>query len=703
MAGNIFSGQTRRGGCLPHGRTMKNQFSIFGPHGKIAALHSQFEFRAGQLEMAEAVADAIDHARHLVVEAGTGTGKTLAYLIPAVQSGKRVVVSTGTKNLQEQLFFKDVPFVEKLFPGLFEACLMKGRNNYLCLKKLSEMQAQPVLESMEEVDHFKQIEEWTEKTQTGDRAELGELPDEFPLWSRLDARAEDCLGQECSDFERCFVVQMRERAKKSDLIIANHHLVFADLSVRENDFGEVLPEYDVLVLDEAHTIENIATQYFGISLSNYRTDELIRDSRAAMKAHEISSEELNHALNELSVRAERFFGALLRPEGRYDLIPLLPQMEHWEELSDHLHLALKGLETRLENLPDKPEIVFGLVRRCRLLACDLEFFVRHESRDHVYWLECRGSGRRRVRSDRPHRVGVFLQASPIHVAALLKEKLFARVSSVILTSATLSVEGKFDFIRSRVGLDGDGAAPEVRELLCSTNFDHPGQAILFIPTDLPANNSPAYTENSMELVARMLKLTSGHAFVLFTSFHQMEKSYRELSRRVDYPVFVQGEAGRTALLNKFRKTRHAVLFATASFWQGVDVVGEQLSCVIIDKLPFAVPDDPIVRARTQALEAMGRNGFLEYQVPEAIIHLKQGLGRLIRSTQDYGLLAILDDRVIRKNYGRLFLSSLPNYRVTHSLEEVREFLEAHRAARRRKSHSPRAHSERSGAIERSDT
>lgn len=660
---------------------MKNQFATFGPQGKIAALHPQYEFRPGQIEMAEAVSGAIRHHRHLIVEAGTGTGKTLAYLIPAIESGKRVVVSTGTKNLQEQLFFKDVPFVERLFPGQVKACLMKGRSNYLCLKKLSDLHTQPLLESMDEVEVFQSIAAWAESTETGDRAELGELPEDFPLWSRLDARAEDCLGQKCSDYERCFVVRMRERAKQSNLIIANHHLVFADLAVREGDFGQVIPEYDVLILDEAHIIENIATQYFGTQVSNYRFDELIRDTRGGMKAHEISSDELHDALNQLGVRATAFFSALVRPEGRYDLLPVLPHIGNWEEVYAQLQFALKRLQSRLENLPDKAETIFGLIRRCRLLTGDLEFLARHESTDHVYWLECRGSGRRRPRLDRPRRVGIFLQASPIHVASLLKEKLFDRVPSAILTSATLSVDGRFDFIRARLGLSDSNDAAHLREVLCASHFDHLRQALLFVPAHLPAPASPLYTEESTEVVSRVLKLTEGRAFVLFTSFQQMEKSYRQLSRRLDYPVLVQGEAGRTALLNKFRKTPHAVLCATASFWQGVDVVGEQLSCVIIDKLPFAVPDDPIVRARTRALEAAGRNGFLEYQVPEAVIQLKQGLGRLIRSTHDYGILAVLDDRVIRKSYGRVFLSSLPNYRVTHSLEEVREFFAAHRAAR----------------------
>ena len=661
---------------------MKNQLAIFGPHGKISTLHPHFEFRPGQLQMAEAVSDAMMREHHLVVEAGTGTGKTLAYLVPAVQSGKRVVISTGTKNLQEQLFFKDIPFVQQLFPNKFEACLMKGRSNYLCLKKLSEARSQPVFETLEEVEVFKGINAWAQSTESGDRAELEDLPDDSTLWPRLDARAEDCLGQKCSDYKRCFVVRMRERAQESDLIIANHHLVFADLAVRESDFGAVLPEYEVLILDEAHTIENIATQYFGTQVSNYRVDELIRDTRGALKAHEISSEEIDDLLNQLSVRASSFFGGIVRPEGRYDLLSLLPQFEHWEERYQSLSSTLQGLENRLEKLPDKPEIIFGLIRRCRMVSADLEFLLRHESHDFVYWLECRGSGRRSVRRDRPSRVGIFLQASPIYVANLLKEKLFDQVKTAILTSATLSVEGKFDFIRSRLGLDDSRGTRRIRELLCASHFDHERQAILFIPSHLPAAGSSQYTEQSTELIARLLELTQGHAFVLFTSNHQMEQSCRRLKKIVDYPVYLQGEAGRTALLNRFRKTRHAVLCATASFWHGVDVVGEQLSCVIIDKLPFAVPDDPIVRARTEALEAAGRNGFLEYQVPEAVIQLKQGLGRLIRSTRDYGLLAVLDDRVIRKNYGRLFLSSLPNYRVTHHIEEVREFLEKYRQARR---------------------
>lgn len=659
---------------------MKTPHSIFGTQGRLAALLDNFEFRSGQLDMAEAVEHAIEHEHHLVVEAGTGTGKTLAYLVPAVKSGKRVVISTGTKNLQEQLFFKDVPLVEKLFPGECRACLMKGRSNYLCLKKLSEAKTQPMLESMEEVDIFQQIDAWAQTTEIGDRAEIPDLPEDLPLWSRLDARSEDCLGKKCSDYERCFIVRMRARAEQSNIIIANHHLVFADLAVRESDFGSVLPEYDVLILDEAHTIENIATQYFGIQVSNYRLEELVRDTHAAMRGHELRSDSIDALLNDLSARSLAFFGLLAGAEGRFHLIPRLEQTEHLSSHSGRLAGALETLESLLGELPDRPEVIFTLIRRCREIRQDLEFLHRHDSRNFVYWLECRAGTRRHRTAHRPSRVGVFLQASPIYLGSLLKERLFDRVPTVVLTSATLSVNGKFEFIRSRLGLL-ESEEGRVREALCPSHFDHRRQAILFVPTHLPSSGSPDYTAASVDMAAQLVELTKGHAFFLFTSFKQMQRSFRGLKKRIPYPVMIQGQLGRTALLNKFRKTPHAVLCATASFWHGVDVVGEQLSCVIIDKLPFAVPDDPIVRARTEALESAGRNGFLEYQVPEAIIQLKQGLGRLIRSTRDYGLLAVLDDRVIRKSYGQLFLASLPDYRLTHSLDEIRQFLESFAAAR----------------------
>ncbi|MDD5543073.1 MAG: ATP-dependent DNA helicase [Acidobacteriia bacterium] len=654
--------------------------SIFGAHGRLSTLLDNFEFRSGQLDMAEAVEHAIQHQHHLVVEAGTGTGKTLAYLVPAVKSGKRVVISTGTKNLQEQLFFKDIPLVEELFPGECHACLMKGRSNYLCLKKLSEAKKQPMLESMEEVDLFQQIDEWAQATESGDRAEIPDLPEDLPLWSRLDARAEDCLGKKCSDYERCFIVRMRARAEQSNIIIANHHLVFADLAVRESDFGSVLPEYEVLILDEAHTIENIATQYFGIQISNYRLEELVRDTYAALRAHEISSGSIDAVLNDLSARSLAFFGLLAGKEGRFNLIPRLEQTEHLGSHADRLASGLEKLEGQLGELPNRPEIIFALIRRSKEMRQELDFLLRHDSRNHVYWLECRGGTRRAHASHKPSRGGVFLQASPIHLGGLLRERLFDHVPTVVLTSATLSVSGKFEFIRSRLGLE-ESPVERVREALCPSHFDHRRQAILFVPTHLPPPGSADYTTASVSLVAQLLELTQGRAFFLFTSIEQMQRSFRVLKKSIPYPVLMQGQLSRTALLNKFRKTPHAVLCATASFWHGVDVVGEQLSCVIIDKLPFAVPDDPIVRARTEALEAAGRNGFLEYQVPEAVIQLKQGLGRLIRSTRDYGLLAVLDDRVIRKSYGQMFLASLPDYRLTHSLDEIRQFLESFAAAR----------------------
>jgi ATP-dependent DNA helicase DinG len=637
---------------------------MLGPAGAIAANHPLYEHRPGQILMAQAIADAIEQNQHLCVEAGTGTGKTLAYLLPVIFSNKRVIVSTATKNLQEQLFSKDIPFLEKAQGRKLSICYMKGRSNYLCWNRLEEIEGQPYLFSPHDPEYLKLIKIWVQKTQTGDRAELTELPEDFMLWRHLDARRETCTGQKCRNFETCFVTKVRQKALESDVIIVNHHLFFADLALRQGDFGSVLPDYSVVVFDEAHELEDVATQYLGVMVSNYRIEELIRDANEALVKTGASSSFLMDQLGKLAERSREFFTCFQRKEGRFVLLPLGtgngirrgPNSN--DNLSDSyraLRLELHVVRTALNNISIQSDQIEAIARRSLEIEDELDQILESDSRDQVYWCENRGRG-------------VFLWASPIHIAGFLQDRLFSQVNSAILTSATLATGGNFSFIKSRLGLE------EACELIVPSHFDFATQAILYVPRNIPEPREEGWVRHACSELETILEASDGRAFVLFTSYAQMDQVYQSLKSRLRFPMLIQGEKSKSGLLESFRNTPNAVLFATSSFWQGVDVQGEQLSCVVIDKLPFSVPSDPVVAARIAQINESGGNAFYEYQIPTATILLKQGMGRLIRSKTDRGILALLDKRMITKSYGRVFLQSLPPAPLTHDSDKISNFM-----------------------------
>jgi ATP-dependent DNA helicase DinG len=632
---------------------------FFGPKGVLARAHPTYEFRRGQLQMAEAVEQAFIERRHLIVEAGTGTGKTLAYLIPVIRSGKRVIISTGTKTLQEQLFFKDVPFLQE-YLGELRVCYMKGRSNYLCRKKLYDLTAQPLLTGLEEINHFHIISDWEKTTETGDRAELADLPENSHLWPKLDARADRCNGTDCQQFQRCFITEMRRRAAESDIIIVNHHLFCADLAIKaaadHAPEAGVLPDAGVVVFDEAHELEDIATDYFGVSVSNLIIEELVRDVENTLRRVKVR---LISACAQVQERSQFFFALIPPGEGRF---AFENRHEFLEENGDEylgLQNALWHLYTELQAIPDKPEEVHSLARRAEQLRTQLGFILESNQRNTVFWIE--------RRTGRGAQHNVFLQATPIAVSDILRTTLFEHLESAVLTSATLAVAGGFEYIRSRLGIQ------HTRELVVESHFDYKSQALLYVPPDLPDPRQLQFVEHSWQRMRQLLDITRGRAFCLFTSYALMNQIYERLLGQMEYPMLLQGSAPKNALLEEFRRTPHAVLFATSSFWQGVDVQGEQLSCVIIDKLPFAVPNDPVVAARIKAIDEDGGNAFFEYQVPSAVISLKQGFGRLIRSLRDRGLLCLLDNRILTKQYGRIFLDSLPQYRRTTDIKMVEKF------------------------------
>jgi ATP-dependent DNA helicase DinG len=606
--------------------------------------------------------------------------------MPVIRSGKRVIISTGTKNLQEQLFYKDIPFLERALFGdsasrdetsnrRLSVCYMKGRNNYLCRKKLYDLTGQPVLSGLEEIEQYRAIAAWEKATSTGDRAELAELPEASALWHKLDARADACTGQKCSEWERCFITEMRRRGMESDIIIVNHHLFFADLAIKLQADGApdagILPDAGAVIFDEAHELEDVAGNYFGISVSNLRVDDLVRDVEHFMQQNRMLSASVSGALGSLREKSQFFFSLLPAGEGRF---AFETRREFLEENGDEfvaLNQALNRLAGELEAMPQRPEEAFNFVRRAQELQVQLGFAMESDDRNTVFWIERRGGkgGTTSSKSEltRGTKQNVFLQATPIDVGPILRECLWSKLECAVLTSATLAVGGGFEYIRQRLGLE------HARESILPSHFDYETQALFYVPPDLPDARAPQFSAVAAERIRKLLEITRGRAFVLFTSYAQMNDVYQRLLGILDYPMLRQGDAPKSALLEEFRLTPNAVLFATSSFWQGVDVQGEQLSCVIIDRLPFAVPSDPVVAARVKAIDADGGNAFFQYQVPAAVITLKQGFGRLIRSLHDRGLLVLLDNRILKKQYGRVFIESLPNYQKTTELRKVEEF------------------------------
>jgi ATP-dependent DNA helicase DinG len=655
---------------------------FFAPGGVLAKSSLNYEHRKGQYEMAKAVEKALEDHRHLIVEAGTGTGKTLAYLLPALrvarERGQRVIISTGTKNLQEQLFFKDIPFLESLL-GPLKVCYMKGRGNYVCKQKLYALAAAPVLTGLEEIDQFHKISAWERETETGDRAEIVGLPEPSLLFSKLDARSEACLGQTCPNFEPCYITAMRRKALESDIVIVNHHLFFADLNIKQQAPGApdagILPDAAAVIFDEAHEMEAVASDYFGVAISQQRCEELARDTEMLLRAKAVSSSSIESATANLRERSRAFFASLPMEGFQLGRQPFHDRPGFLEERGENYLTyltALDRLRDELDRVKDVEE-VNGLKRRVTDLRTSSSFLMEAEDPNTVFWIERRAAGGvknfSRTQTGTPAAFHTYLQATPIDVSEILQSSLFTGFSSVILTSATLTVQGGFDHVAKRLGLVG------ARELTVPSHFNYTRQALLYLPPYLPDPRDADFIPQAAERMRRVLELSRGRAFCLFTSYAQMRTLYERMLVELPFPLLLQGQAPRKQLLDEFRETPNAVLFGTSSFWQGVDVQGDQLSCVIIDRLPFAVPSDPVQQARMEAIEAGGGKPFHDLSIPQAVITLKQGFGRLIRSATDRGVLMLLDNRVQRQSYGKIFLDSLPPYRLTQDIDEVERFFQ----------------------------
>lgn len=592
----------------------------------------------------------------VLMEAGTGTGKTLAYLLPALLSQKKTIISTGTKNLQEQIFHKDIPFIRDRLGVDVRAAYLKGRENYLCLYYYQAFIREPFFTDPDEALYFDRLRDWAQTTETGDRAELIDFPEEFLAWTDLSAPHDRCLGTKCPEYPDCFLQKARRKAAASQLVVVNHHLFMADLSVRARGHSEVIPDYEAVVFDEAHQLEDVATQYFGLNVSTWRLQRLRRDVERGLSQARRLTPQIALALTAVGHQTD----ALARLAPETDETALWGEDDSLMELRQaarRLEELLGGLHARLSEAADEDDELESLANRAQAVTEELGFIIEADDSDYVYWAESRGRG-------------MFLRASPIDVAPFLQDHLYARALPLVFTSATLAAGGSFDYFKERMGL-----LDEIEGQIVESPFDYARNTLLYVPKGFPVPNNPQYLERLTDEVERLLNISRGRAFVLFTSYRNLNHVSQALRDRLPWPLLIQGEAPRTALLDRFRQDTHSVLMATHSFWQGVDVPGESLSAVIIDKLPFPRPDRPLIQARNQRLKEQGQDPFLSYSVPDAIITLKQGLGRLIRSRTDRGLLAVLDVRLASRGYGKKFIQSLPPSPLTHNMEDLERFFD----------------------------
>jgi len=629
---------------------------ILGPDGPFTRRVPGFAPRPAQREMAACIEQTLADAGVFIAESGTGTGKTFAYLVPALLSGKKTLISTGTKNLQDQLFHRDLPVVRATLEIPVTAALLKGRANYLCLQRLRQAEEEARFTSDRQIVDFQQIKGWAGRTRTGDLAEMTEVSEDSYIWPRVTSTADNCLGGACPRYEDCFVNRARRAALAADVLIVNHHLFFADLALKEDGFGQLLPGVEAVIFDEAHQLPDVASDFLGLTLSSHQLVGLARDAIADELKEKSGVAELAPAAEGVEKAA-----ADLRLAFGVE-----PRRGAWSELDGNkvFHAALAELKSRLGRLTEileragaKGEGLANDFRRAAALLERLHMIGDNPPPEYVAWFETTARA-------------FSLRLTPLDVAAPFARHTAGGKKSWIFTSATLAVDKNFSHFQARLGL-ADAATG-----LWDSPFDFQRQALLYLPPGLPAPAAPDYTARVIEAALPVLAASRGRAFLLFTSHRALRTAAELLAGRLEYPLLVQGSMPRAEMLERFRAHGNAVLLGAASFWEGVDVRGEALSCVIIDKLPFAAPDDPVLRARAAALEEAGRNPFIELQLPEAVLALKQGVGRLIRDVGDRGVLMLCDPRLTGKGYGRIFLDSLPTMRRTRHLDEVREFFAA---------------------------
>lgn len=630
---------------------------ILGPNGLLARSLQAFEFRPSQQEMAFLIEQSLQKEIPAIVEAGTGTGKTFGYLVPLMLSGKKAVISTGTKNLQEQIYFRDLRLLQEATGHNIDAMMMKGRKNYVCLHRYHQHVSQRSLLEEKQGKTRQMLNDWLENTEFADRSELAWLPDDDPLWDSISSTSEQCLGADCLYLEACYLSMLRNRAARSKIIIVNHHLFFADLKVKKGGFGEIIPRFQVAVFDEAHNIEDVATAYMGESLSTSQLLELIGDLEREIKdLPDSDSAKIRRDLDVMRASVQQMIRVFDGQDRKGRLDPD-QSLRISEDPARQIHRRLQLIKGNEMLRNSDNAVLHSLVSRAEELDLLLEKILSSKDPNWLNWYEKR------------KRTLVF-HASPLDISERINELLYKKVRTVIFTSATLSTNGNFHYIRSRLGIPGNAL-----EGIYPSHFDFGTQTLMYVPKDLPIPNDPGFGSAVAERILDILKRSKGRALVLFTSYQNLNLVWEILKAKAEYNIYRQGDAPRSVVLDAFRKDVHSVLLATGSFWQGVDVPGETLSCLIIDKLPFDSPGEPLVSARIDAIRDRGGNPFMEYQVPSAIISLKQGLGRLIRNSDDMGILCVLDTRLLISRYGKFFLNSLPQMPITYGLADIDNFFE----------------------------
>ncbi|MBT8117650.1 MAG: ATP-dependent DNA helicase [Gammaproteobacteria bacterium] len=626
---------------------------LLGESGPLAKVLPGFAPREEQQRMAEATVASIEAQQKLIVEAGTGTGKTFAYLMPVLRSGRRVIISTGTRHLQDQLYGKDLPIVRDALHAPVNTALLKGRTNYLCLHRLATAAEDGGRLQGRQLHELEEVRAWSGRTRQGDIAELGLLSEDSPVWPRVTSTTENCLGLECEHYQECYVVKARRAAMEADVVVINHHLLFADMVLKEEGFGELLPGADAFVIDEAHQLPEVASVFFGTTLSSHQLRDLARDIRLEHLREAGDMQDLPDAAGQLEGQLHRVRLALGQRDRR----------AAWSEVSgsSELQVVLQDLQQSLQQLSEWLAVAAergkGLEscrQRAVLLRDRLALLQQHASGEYIHWFET-------------FRTSFRLNLTPLNVAPVFRECLETLSSAWIFTSATLAVGDSFSHFAAQLGLE------DADTLKLDSPFDYQRNALLYLPENMPQPNQPGYVEAVVACARAVLEASGGRAFILFTSHSALRTAATLLADECDYPLLVQGDAPRSELLEQFRAAGNAVLLGTSSFWEGVDVRGETLSCVIIDKLPFGSPGDPVLQARIEALREQGANPFMQYQLPRAVITLKQGIGRLIRDQADRGVLVLCDPRLLEKSYGRIFLRSLPAMPRTRDVDDVHEF------------------------------
>lgn len=636
---------------------------VFGDDGLFAAAFPGYKLRPQQLEMAQAVADAIAAQGQLVAEAGTGTGKTFAYLVPALLSGGKVIISTGTKTLQDQLFQRDIPTVRDVLKVPVTIALLKGRSNYVCHYHLERARHEGRFLNKEDVTHLHKVERYAKTTQSGDKAACPGVPENAPIWGYVTSTRDNCLGQDCPNHKDCFVLKARKEAQEADVVVVNHHLFFADVWLRDEGAGELLPACNTVIFDEAHQLPEVASLFFGETVTSGQLVELARDARAEaiVVAKEFiqlpqAAEVLEKAVKDARLAFQS--DSVRLPSHQLDTYPAFaPALTEVIE-------RLKVLRELLAKQAERAEALEKCQQRAEELVAALTRWQDGDHEDAVHWIDVSGHG-------------FLLHATPLNIADIFRKQVNYHPRAWVFASATLAVNGKFEHFKHELGLW------DAQTALWDSPFDYKQQAALYVPQNMPEPNAPEYTRAVIDAAWPLLQLTQGHAFMLFTSLRAMREAHELITARLkeagqEWPVFLQGQGSRTELLDNFRRAPNAVLVASQTFWEGIDVKGQQLSLVVIDKLPFAPPDDPVLSARIEQMKKAGRNAFMEYQLPYAAITLKQGAGRLIRDETDTGILMIADNRLVEKHYGKLVWNSLPPMYRTRELDNVRRFYEVKR-------------------------